>query len=108
LLSDAAAALAGGLGLMASANVGDGFILAEPVHGSAPDIAGKGIANPVAAVRAAGMLLAYLGEALAAQRIFDAVEVVLADEVWTPDLGGNATTDEVTAAILQELGRNPI
>jgi homoisocitrate dehydrogenase len=108
LLSDAAAALAGGLGLMASANVGDGFILAEPVHGSAPDIAEKGVANPVAAVRAAGMLLAYLGEALAAQRIFDAVEVVLADEVWTPDLGGNATTDEVTAAILQELGRNSI
>ncbi len=63
ILSDAAAALVGGLGLAASANASDNFVLAEPVHGSAPDIAGKGIANPVATILAAGQLLEALGEA---------------------------------------------
>ncbi|MCL4833799.1 MAG: isocitrate/isopropylmalate dehydrogenase family protein, partial [Caldilineaceae bacterium] len=62
ILSDAGAALVGGLGLVPSANVGDGFVLAEPVHGSAPDIAGQGIANPIATIRAAALLLAHLGE----------------------------------------------
>ncbi len=69
ILSDAGAALVGGLGLVPSANVGENFVLAEPVHGSAPDIAGHGIANPLATIRAAALLLAHLGESAAAQAI---------------------------------------
>lgn len=103
ILSDAAAALVGGLGLVASANVGDRFVVAEPVHGSAPDIAGQGIANPVATVRAAALLLAALGEPEAAGRIERAVGRVLADGIWTPDLGGTARTGQVTRAIIQAL-----
>ena len=99
ILSDAAAALVGGLGLAPSANVGEHFVLAEPVHGSAPDIAGEGIANPVAAIRAAAMLVAHLGEAEMARRIEEAVSAVLESGVWTPDLGGRATTDDVTEAV---------
>ena len=61
ILSDAAAALVGGLGLVPSANVGDDFVLAEPVHGSAPDIAGQGLANPMATIRAAALLVELAG-----------------------------------------------
>ncbi len=99
ILSDAAAALVGGLGLVPSANVGNDFVLAEPVHGSAPDIAGKGTANPVAAIRAAAMLVAHLGDVATARRIESAVAAVLESQVWTPDLGGNATTADMTEAI---------
>jgi homoisocitrate dehydrogenase len=104
ILSDAAAALVGGLGLSPSANAGEHMLIAEPVHGSAPDIAGKGIANPLAAIRAAGLLLANLGETVAGQAVDAAVAGVLEDGVWTPDLGGRATTAEVTAAVIQRLG----
>ncbi len=62
ILSDGGAALVGGLGLVPSANVGDNFVLVEPVHGSAPDIAGRGMANPMATLRAAALLLAHLGQ----------------------------------------------
>jgi homoisocitrate dehydrogenase len=103
ILSDAAAALAGGLGLAPSANVGDRFVLAEPVHGSAPDIAGRGIANPVAAIRAAALLLAGLGEGQAAARIEQAVDQALAEKVWTPDLGRTARTEDVTDAVVAAL-----
>jgi homoisocitrate dehydrogenase len=103
ILSDAAAALVGGLGLAPSANIGDTYVLAEPVHGSAPDIAGRGIANPLAAILAAALLLEHLGLGEAARRIEAAVERVLAAQVWTPDLGGAATTDEVTAAVIDEV-----
>jgi len=103
LLSDLAAALVGGLGVVPSGNVGDNFAVFEPVHGSAPDIAGRGIANPVATIRAAAMLLAYLGERLAAQVVDSAVDAVLRDGPWTPDLGGTATTAEVTGAIIERL-----
>ncbi len=99
ILSDEAAALVGGLGLIPSANMGDDFILVEPVHGSAPDIAGRGIANPVAAVRAAGLLLEALGEHALAVRLDEAIMRVLAHGPRTPDLGGAASTAEVTAAL---------
>ncbi len=100
ILSDAGAALVGGLGVVGSANCGDGFCLAEPVHGSAPDIAGRGIANPVAAVFAAALLLERVGLADAVGR----VEEVLAEHrsagPRTPDRGGDATTEDVVADLL--------
>jgi homoisocitrate dehydrogenase len=99
ILSDAAAALVGGLGLAPSANVGEHYVLAEPVHGSAPDIAGKGIANPVAAMRAAALLLEHMGDGDTARRIESAVDAVLESGVWTADLGGRATTEDVTEAV---------
>ena len=105
ILSDAAAALVGGLGLAPSANIGEHYIVVEPVHGSAPDIAGKGIANPVAAMLAAGLLLQHLGYRPEAARLAAAVDAVLAAQVWTPDLGGTATTADVTAAVCAELKR---
>lgn len=103
LLSDAAAALVGGLGLAPSANVGDNFVLAEPVHGSAPDIAGRGIANPLAAIRAAALLLDYLDEGNTAQRIYQAVQATLVHGPYTPDLGGTATTAEVETEVIKRL-----
>jgi len=104
ILSDAAAALVGGLGLAPSANASDNFMLVEPVHGSAPDIAGKGLANPCAAILAAAQLLASLGKGEAAMRIQHAVHHTLADGIWSADLGGTATTEEMTAAIIGRLG----
>ena len=104
ILSDAAAALVGGLGLAPSANAGDTFTLVEPVHGSAPDIAGKGLANPFAAILAAAQLLEALGEAESAQRIQRAVTRALADGIWSADLGGTAKTGDLTAAIIDRLG----
>ena len=103
ILSDTGAALVGGLGLVPSANVGDSFVLAEPVHGSAPDIAGQGIANPIAAIRAAGLLLAHLGENDAARAVEQAVHSVLMDGPHTPDLGGAAGTEEVTEGVIKRL-----
>jgi isocitrate/isopropylmalate dehydrogenase len=86
--------------------VGDGRRgrgLFEPVHGSAPDIAGRGIANPTGAILAAAMMLDYLGEAAAGERVRRAVEVVLRNGPRTPDLGGAATTSDVTNAIIDAL-----
>ncbi|ORZ40269.1 hypothetical protein BCR44DRAFT_129212 [Catenaria anguillulae PL171] len=103
ILSDAAAALAGSLGVVPSANVGDAFVMGEPVHGSAPDIAGKGIANPVAAIRSAGLLLEFLGHAACATRIYEAVDAVIAQGVKTRDMGGSHGTAQVTAAIIRAL-----
>lgn len=103
ILSDLTAGLTGGLGLAASANLGDSFVLAEPVHGSAPDIAGQGIANPLATIRAAALLLRGLGETAAAQRIEGAVDQVLITGPRTPDLNGRATTSEVTRAVIANL-----
>jgi tartrate dehydrogenase/decarboxylase/D-malate dehydrogenase len=72
----------------------------EPIHGSAPDIAGKGIANPIAAIWAGAMMLDHLGERAAHDNILRAIEQVIGDErVKTPDLGGKATTKEMTAAV---------
>ncbi|MBW7885607.1 MAG: isocitrate/isopropylmalate dehydrogenase family protein [Caldilineaceae bacterium] len=103
IISDAAAALVGGLGLASSANASDNFVLAEPVHGSAPDIAGKGIANPVAAILAAAQLLEALGETNAAGRIRQAVHHTLAAGVLGPDLGGTAGTQEITERVITQL-----
>jgi tartrate dehydrogenase/decarboxylase/D-malate dehydrogenase len=76
----------------------------EPIHGSAPDIAGKGIANPIAAIWAGAMMLDHLGERRAHDRILQAIESVLSDErVRTPDLGGKATTSDMTKAVTAAL-----
>lgn len=102
ILSDGAAALVGSLGLVPSANVGDGFVMGEPVHGSAPDIAGKGIANPVAAFRSAALMLEHMGLPKPAARIYAAVDKVLTEgKLLTPDLGGKGTTDQVTEAVIK-------
>jgi len=103
VLSDLAAGLVGGLGLLPSANVGAERGLFEPVHGTAPDIAGEGVANPSAAILSAAMLLEFLGYDEAGDEVRTAVEGVLADGPRTADLGGEATTDEVTDAILDRL-----
>jgi homoisocitrate dehydrogenase len=105
ILSDAAAALVGGLGLAPSANVGERFIVAEPVHGSAPDIAGQGIANPLATILATALLLETLGKGRVARQIQQAVNQVLRQGPWTRDLGGEATTTAVTEAVLMHLER---
>jgi homoisocitrate dehydrogenase len=99
ILSDLTAGLVGGLGIAASGNIGKEHAVFEPVHGSAPDIAGKGIANPTAAILSAAMMLEYLGESTAAQRIERAVDQVLAEGPRTPDLGGSATTLEFAQAV---------
>jgi len=103
VLSDLAAGLVGGLGLLPSANVGPENALFEPVHGTAPDIAGEGVANPTAAILSASMLLEHLGHPDVATRVSDAVETVLAEGPTTPDLGGEATTDDMTDAVLAEM-----
>jgi 3-isopropylmalate dehydrogenase len=103
VLSDLAAGLVGGLGLLPSANIGDDNALFEPVHGTAPDIAGQGIANPMATVLSAAMLLDHLGYSKESDRVENAVETVLAEGPRTADLGGDADTDEVTQAIIDEL-----
>jgi len=103
VLSDLAAGLVGGLGLLPSANVGREGGLFEPVHGSAPDIAGEGVANPAATMLSAALLLEHLGYDEAGQRVRSAVEGTLADGPHTPDLGGSATTREVTDAVVARL-----
>lgn len=103
ILSDLTAGLVGGLGIAASGNIGKEHAVFEPVHGSAPDIAGKGIANPTAAILSAAMMLEYLGESTAAQRIERAVDQVLAEGPRTPDLGGSATTLEFAQAVAKAL-----
>jgi 3-isopropylmalate dehydrogenase len=104
ILSDVAAGLTGGLGLAASASLGDGRPgIFEPVHGSAPDIAGRGIANPAAMLRSAALMLAHgLGEPGEAARLEAAVDAALA-EAPTPDLGGAATTAELADAVIASL-----
>ncbi len=100
ILSDLTAGLAGGLGLAPSANIGASSpALFEPVHGSAPDIAGQGKANPLATLRSVVMLLRYLNRPDMADRLDTAIETVLRSAPHTPDLGGNASTAEVTEAI---------
>lgn len=103
ILSDEAAAVVGGLGFAPSVNHGDGFDLFEPTHGSAPDIAGKGIANPTAAILSAAMMLKSLGMKEAAQLINDALISALSSGVRTPDAGGNATTGDFTQAVIGEI-----
>lgn len=106
ILSDVASYLTGGLGVVPSANIGDRYALFEPVHGSAPDIAGKNIANPVAALRSAAMLLSHLGDTKGSERIEVAIGQVLASGVRTPDMGGSTGTREFGDAILRALGES--
>jgi isocitrate dehydrogenase (NAD+) len=104
ILSDLAAGLVGGLGVVPGANVGESCALFEAVHGSAPDIAGQGIANPSAVIFSCVMLLRHLGEIGAAQRVEAAVRGALADRAnHTRDLGGKAGTDAFTRAVIARL-----
>ena len=104
ILSDESAGLVGGLGLAPSANIGTDYALFEPVHGSAPRLAGKNIANPMAAIMASKMMLDYLGENSWAERIENAIVSVLEEgKVLTPDLGGSSSTKQVTDAIIEKL-----
>ena len=103
VLSDLAAGLVGGLGLLPSANVGTERALFEPVHGTAPDIAGEGVANPAAAIISAAMLVEYLGYDEEAAAINDAVEATLEEGPRTADLGGDASTEDVTEAVIDRL-----
>lgn len=104
ILSDEGAGLVGGLGLAPSGNIGDEHGLFEPVHGSAPDIAGKNIANPCSMILSVSMMLDYLKEFETSENIRTAVETVLEKgKNKTPDLGGTATTMEMTKAIVGEI-----
>jgi isocitrate dehydrogenase (NAD+) len=104
IISDLCAGLVGGLGLIPGANIGWEYAVFEPVHGSAPDIAGQGIANPIAMVLSGAMMLRHLGELDAATAVERAVDGVLdAGHVRTPDLGGSSSTMEVAQAIATSL-----
>ncbi|KAL9045424.1 MAG: hypothetical protein Q9214_001527 [Letrouitia sp. 1 TL-2023] len=104
ILSDGAAALVGSLGLVPSANVGDRFVIGEPCHGSAPDIEGKGIANPIATIRSVGLMLEFMGEEKAAGRIYAAVDANLDEgKILSLDMGGQGTTKEVLEDILKRI-----
>jgi isocitrate/isopropylmalate dehydrogenase len=104
ILSDEAAGLVGGLGLAPSGNIGDKVAIFEPVHGSAPDIAGKGIANPSATLFSSVMMLEWLGEKAAAKKLENAVIKVLSEgKTVTPDLGGRSTTSQMAESIISKL-----
>ncbi len=104
ILSDEAAQVTGSLGLAAGANIGANYGMFEPVHGSAPKYAGLNRVNPFASILAGAMMLDYLGEKEAANRIEDAVlNVLIEGKVRTADLGGNATTSQMAAAIVQKI-----
>ncbi|MDK1358792.1 isocitrate/isopropylmalate family dehydrogenase [Arthrobacter sp. zg-Y1219] len=106
ILSDLGSALAGSLGLAASANLNPERrfpSMFEPVHGSAPDIAGQGISNPVGAIASAALMLDHLGLPAAARRVEAAIEAVTAAGIRTRDVGGTAGTEEVTAAVIDAL-----
>ena len=106
VLTDIAAALQGGMGMAASASVAPGSgttAIFEPVHGSAPDIAGRGLANPLGAIWSASLLLDHLGETDAAARLLRAVEAVCKDGPRTRDIGGDASTSEVGEAVAREV-----
>jgi isocitrate dehydrogenase (NAD+) len=106
ILSDLGAGLVGGLGVVPGSNMGKECAVFEAVHGSAPDLAGKGLANPTAVIRSAAQLVAHLGEIDTAARIEKAVEVALGDPAnHTGDLGGKSTTQQLTDSILRELDR---
>lgn len=106
IISDLAAGLVGGLGLIPGANLGLESAVFEAVHGSAPDIAGQGIANPTALILAGVMLLNYLGESAAAHKIHESIEhLYRVSESLTPDVGGKATTTEFTEALIKIINR---
>ena len=104
ILSDLAAGLCGGLGIVPGANIGQAGAVFEAVHGTAPDIAGKGIANPTALIQSAVMMLHHIGEGAAAQRIEDSLVAMYREgNVKTGDLGGSATTAQFTEALCKRI-----
>jgi isocitrate dehydrogenase (NAD+) len=104
ILSDLTSGLIGGLGLTAGANIGKDTAIFEAVHGTAPDIAGKGVANPTAVMLAGSMLLEHIGERTASERLVAAIrEAIASKEAVTPDLGGSATTRMFTQAVVKRL-----
>jgi isocitrate dehydrogenase (NAD+) len=104
IISDLAAGLVGGLGIVPGANIGDHHAIFEAVHGTAPDIAGKGLANPTALMQSAVLMLAYIGEREASVRLQNAIEKVYAmGDQLTGDLGGKASTTEFTDAVIRRL-----
>jgi isocitrate dehydrogenase (NAD+) len=104
IISDLGAGLVGGLGVVPGANIGEDIAVFEAVHGSAPSIAGRGIANPTALIQTAVLMLRYLGEREAADRIRAALEKILAEgRSLTRDLGGQSTTTEFTEAVIHSL-----
>ncbi len=104
ILSDLAAGLVGGLGVVPGVNYGDDFGIFEAVHGTAPDIAGKGVANPTALLRSAVLMLEFIGRRDIAGRVDRSLRRVLKEgRATTPDLGGKASTDEMTRAIISNL-----
>jgi isocitrate dehydrogenase (NAD+) len=104
IISDLAAGLVGGLGIVPGANLGDGHAIFEAVHGTAPDIAGKGLANPTALMQSAVLMLAHLGERDAATRLQQAIHQVYAEgEHLTGDVGGKASTTEFADAVIRKL-----
>jgi isocitrate dehydrogenase (NAD+) len=105
IVSDLCAGLVGGLGVVPGANYGDRGAIFEAVHGTAPDIAGRGVANPIGLILSSAMLLDYIGHPLAGEKIREAVGTVLrSGEVLTGDIGGKATTDQMTQAVIQAMG----
>jgi isocitrate dehydrogenase (NAD+) len=104
ILSDEVSGLVGGLGLAPGANIGTKAAIFEAVHGSAPDIAGQGIANPSAQMLAAAMMLDHMGELDRAQRVRDAIQdTIVRDNVRTRDLGGTASTEEFGRAVARRV-----
>ncbi len=91
--------LIGGLGVAPSANIGEKVAVFEPVHGSAPDIAGQGVANPIGAILSAALLLDHIGQGAQADRVRRAVKATITQGMLTRDLGGDATTRDVTKAV---------
>jgi isocitrate dehydrogenase (NAD+) len=105
ILSDELAGLVGGLGLAPCANIGVDAAIFEAVHGSAPDIAGRGIANPLSLMLSAGLMLDHVGKPEMAQRLRTAIDQTLnIDNVKTGDLGGKASTRDFTRALITRLG----
>ena len=106
ILSDEASVLGGSIGLLPSASLGDGTGLYEPIHGSAPDIAGKGIANPLASIWSVSQMLDFFGKEDWGKRVIAAIETLLVEKnTLTPDLGGSAKTQDIGEAILEILRR---
>lgn len=104
VISDLCAGLVGGLGVVPGANLGTRYAVFEAVHGSAPDIAGKGLANPIALVRSAAMMLDYVGERTAAARIEQSVTTTLQAGIGlTRDLGGDGNTETITAQLVKNM-----
>jgi homoisocitrate dehydrogenase len=104
ILSDEACMLVGGLGVAYSANLGAATAVFEPVHGSAPNIAGQHKANPAAALFSTAILLSHIGEAAWASKLSEAIRTCIARGAVTPDMGGNMTTEQMTGEVLSDMG----